>query len=306
MPNKRINHDKDIAEKSFIGIKKVFSAAIKAFIPDFQNLDIDDLIPDKTRLPFVGDEKLHELEKDIVKRIMKNGEAIALVSIENQSRPDYSMARRILAYAGLTAANWDEKEDGPMPTIYTLVLYFGQKPQWNHCPSLYERWGVKKQTPGMFPNIEPLIIDVGSLSREQIERLDSEDLKAVFETVQFSRKGIDLGLLPNRKLEYGTATALAMMAVTGKHPEDLDMIKESIEQKEGATTVQDVIYFTSQAERDEVARKTAKQMKENMAANNKKVYKFAASHGHPEWISEFFDWPGTAESFMAAKLKTIQ
>ena len=43
---------------------------------------------------------LHEMERDVTKLWRKGGLAIAVIGLENQSRPDHAMPLRMIAYDG--------------------------------------------------------------------------------------------------------------------------------------------------------------------------------------------------------------
>ena len=106
----------------------------------------EDLVDTSARSQFKSDDGvLHEQERDVVKRWKHGKIVIALLGLENQTKPDENMPLRVFSYEGASYKSQllDEEENHFYPVI-TLVLYFG-KQRWEKARSLYEKLEVPEE-----------------------------------------------------------------------------------------------------------------------------------------------------------------
>ena len=97
----------------------------------------EDLVDTSARSQFKSDDGvLHEQERDVVKRWKHGKIVIALLGLENQTKPDENMPLRVFSYEGASYKSQllDGEENHFYPVI-TLVLYFG-KQRWEKARSL--------------------------------------------------------------------------------------------------------------------------------------------------------------------------
>ena len=137
---------KDIVEKHLEDYNDVFADIVNALVfKGKQAVRTRDLIPVKVRSQYKADEgKLHEEERDNAKYWSKGKVKIALLGLENQTKPDQDMPFRVIGYDGAAYRSQllDEKSKERCPVL-SIVLYFGES-HWNGPRSILEIYKCPK------------------------------------------------------------------------------------------------------------------------------------------------------------------
>ena len=94
--------EKDITEKTLEDYADVFADIVNVLLFDGEQRVLpEDLVDTSARSQFKADDGvLHEQERDVVKRWKHGKIVIALLGLENQTRPDENMPLRVFSYEG--------------------------------------------------------------------------------------------------------------------------------------------------------------------------------------------------------------
>ena len=129
--------------------------------------------------------KLHEQERDVVKRWERTGVNISIIGLENQSKVDRKMPLRVLGYDG-AAYRSQYKEKMPAPVV-TLVLYFGED-RWKKPRSLKEILKIPSELEPFVNDYKLNIYEIAWLTEEEIGRFTSDfRVVANFYDTRFSK-----------------------------------------------------------------------------------------------------------------------
>lgn len=137
----KIMGEKDIIEKTLEDYNDVFADIVNVFLFNGkQRIKENDLVNLRTRSVLKADGKLHEQERDVVKRWGRENIRIAFLGIENQTDVDGNEPLRVVSYDGSLYKEQlieidkciREKKIPPKPVpVITLVIYFGSG-KWKH------------------------------------------------------------------------------------------------------------------------------------------------------------------------------
>ena len=208
--------EKDITEKTLEDYADVFADVVNVLLFDGEQRVLpEDLVDTTARSQFKSDDGvLHEQERDVVKRWKHGKIVIALLGLENQTRPDENMPLRVFSYEG--ASYKSQLLDGKKNfcPVITLVLYFG-KQRWEKARSLYEKLEVPEELRPYVNDFSINVFEISYLSEEQLAMFRS-DFGVVAE--YFVRSRTDPGYKPKKKVIKHVDAFLKMMkAVTGDH-----------------------------------------------------------------------------------------
>ena len=209
--------EKDITEKTLEDYADVFADIVNVLLFDGEQRVLpEDLVDTRARSQFKADDGvLHEQERDVVKRWKHGKIVIALLGLENQTKPDANMPLRVFSYEGANYKSQllDGEENSFYPVI-TLVLYFG-KQRWEKARSLYEKLEVPEELRPYVNDFSINVFEISYLSEEQLAMFRS-DFGVVAE--YFVRSRTDPGYKPKKKVIKHVDAFLKMMkAVTGDH-----------------------------------------------------------------------------------------
>ena len=203
----------------------------------------EDLVDTSARSQFKSDDGvLHEQERDVVKRWKHGKIVIALLGLENQTKPDENMPLRVFSYEGASYKSQllDEEENHFYPVI-TLVLYFG-KQRWEKARSLYEKLEVPEELRPYVNDFSINVFEISYLSEEQLAMFRS-DFGVVAE--YFVRSRTDPGYKPKKKVIKHVDAFLKMMkAVTGDHR--YEEVRKSVRKGERITMCEVLDYREKQ------------------------------------------------------------
>ena len=93
---------------------------------------------------------IHEIERDVVKRWMKEGFHLACIGPENQTAPDPDMPLRVIGYDG-ASYRAQPSGQGRYPVI-TMVLCFGFERLWERNLTLKNRLRIREKNFQFFCN----------------------------------------------------------------------------------------------------------------------------------------------------------
>ena len=139
---------------------------------------------------------------------------IALLGLENQTKPDENMPLRVISYEGASYKSQLLDGEKNFYPVITLVLHFG-KQHWEKARSLYEKLEVPEELRPYVNDFSINVFEISYLSEEQLTMFRS-DFGVVAE--YFVRSRTDPGYKPERKvIQHVDAFLKLMKAVTGDH-----------------------------------------------------------------------------------------
>lgn len=163
--------NKDIAEKMLESYNDVFADIVNGLTFDGEQVIREDELTDATPMGYYkASGQVREQTRDIAKRWTTQNVCIALIGLENQTRPDRYMPVRALLYDAVEyhaqLSEHKAKQDRPQKghhhpakrifPVITLVLYLGYKQPWTGPLTLREL--MDSNIP---PGLDPLIHDYG-------------------------------------------------------------------------------------------------------------------------------------------------
>ena len=170
---------KDIAEKHFEEINKIFADIVNGTVFEGHQIIKENELHDlSTKSQYKADDnKLHEQERDIAKRWVKEDVVFSIIGIENQTLIDKDMVLRVIGYDGASYRSQllDKTTTRRYPVI-TIVLYYGKQP-WNAPKSLKERLDVPACLDKYVSDYHINVFDISHMSDEEIDNLFHSDFK---------------------------------------------------------------------------------------------------------------------------------
>ena len=184
--------EKDITEKALENYDDVFADIVNALVFDGEKIvkgtELEQVLPKEAYNNSEGE--IHEQERDVVKAWRNGTIRIALLGMENQTDVDYDMPLRTISYDGASYGNQvNNKAQKRRYPVITLVLFFGDGP-WTGPRSLKERLTIPERAERFVNDYKLHIIEMGQLSREEIERFQS-DFRVIAEYFWHEAKGED-------------------------------------------------------------------------------------------------------------------
>ena len=170
--------EKDIFEKELESFNDVFADIVNVTMYDGEEVVEPEALSEQDPRGFCdGDKKRRELERDVMKSWEDGGIRLACFGFENQSEPDPDMPNRVICYDGIEYRAQIDRNKGRYPVI-TLVLYFNREKPWKGPLSLSAGFKVSERLKPFFNDYKINLIDIPSLTSEQVDRFKS-DFKAV-------------------------------------------------------------------------------------------------------------------------------
>ena len=202
--------EKDIIEKQLEDYNEVFADIVNGLLFDGETVVEENQLDDMQVFSQykADDGKLHEEERDKLKRWHDGLINIATIGMENQSDIFRFMPLRVIGYDGAAyraqllknnAKSGKGNSNGkqqisftPVPII-TIVLYFGNK-RWRHYKRLKDVVAVPDKLKPYFSDYKINIFEIAWLTEKQISRFTS-DFKVVANL--FVKKRIDPNYEPD-------------------------------------------------------------------------------------------------------------
>ena len=241
-----MSKEKDNTEQSLLTCNDVFADIVNVFLCHGETVvEQQDLTDSAPTSQFKADGKIHEQERDVAKFWSQAGIRIAILGIENQTRPDPDMPLRVIGYDGASykeqvlqhdAAKRDTtstlKPLPPYPAI-TLVINYGKTP-WNKPKSLLECIGENRIPESLRPYFNDYkihVFDIATLSRDELKMFTS-DFQHVVNVIWAEHNNVPYEP-SGKKLVHADKTlkALANLTRSNKFLEAYDNIPQ--EEKEG-------------------------------------------------------------------------
>ena len=231
--------EKDITEKNLVMFADVFADIVNNFLLE----EGEEKIKPEELLDLPGWSMFNSLfhgeprsqVRDAAKLLIRAGVIISLLGIENQSQIDRDMPVRVFSYdagdmkalliqhedeirAARKAGDYEkarEIEQRLLPQVKTVIMYFGLEP-WNGPKKLSEcldKCPVKFKGPQN--DYEIYVIDVPHLTKEEIDKLDS-DFRVLAD--YFYQKRLNKNYQPSlQELVHVYAVLMLFHALTGDH-----------------------------------------------------------------------------------------
>ena len=242
--------EKDITEKTFMALNDVFADIFNVLVFRGNSVVAEENLEDSVSVSQykASDEKLHEQERDVLKRWKGHGFHMVLAGIENQTRTDKDMPFRVIGYDGAAYRSQllgterkrkdkrqKRKRNRRYPVV-TIVLYFGEE-LWSYPKNLKECFypPLPKGEAGMIldeyiQDYKVHIFDIPRLSKETVAKFQS-DFKVVAE--YFTNVYTNPDYTPESKTIRHVDEFLKLMKVlTGDSRYETMMFSEE-EKKEG-------------------------------------------------------------------------
>lgn len=178
--------EKDITEKHLIEIDDVFADVINGTIFKGEQVVKENELQDlPVKSQFKADSnKIHEQERDIAKRWLKDGVIFSIIGIENQTAIDKDMPLRVISYDGASyKSQLLKKNDLRRYPIVTIVLYYGKEP-WKAPKSLKECLDIPECLKEYVSDYHINIFDITHLSNQEIDKLFHSDFKAFAKAIR--------------------------------------------------------------------------------------------------------------------------
>ena len=167
---------KDITEKTLESYSDVFADIINVLM--FQGARIIREEELEERAPgsaYKADGKIHETERDVVKRWKRDELYLACIGLENQTTSDPDMVLRIMEYDGAEyraqLLKGGQKERYP---VVTLVLYFGFDRRWTYSPELRKRLQIPDEFKRYVSDYQINLFEIAYLTDEQLDMFESD------------------------------------------------------------------------------------------------------------------------------------
>ena len=198
--------EKDISEKMLEDYEDVFADIVNVLLLDGKEIILpDNLVEVGINSGYRDDESvLREQERDIIKKWVTGNINLAMIGIENQSKPEKYMTARVIGYDGASyksqvrdyiEAEKDYKK--PVAPVLTFVLYYGQD-HWNYPTNLKGELEVPEVFDEFVNDYKIKVFEISWLSPEQVSMFKS-DFRVVANF--FVKKRLDPDYVPDDPTE---------------------------------------------------------------------------------------------------------
>lgn len=210
--------EKDITEKVLESYNDVFSDIVNVLLFEGKEvLEPDELEERTPHSYYKADDRMHEMERDVVKCWKMGNIRVACVGMENQTGADPDMTLRVIGYDGaeyraqLLSGN---KTKTRYPVI-TLVLYFGHEKRWNKPVRLLERLEVPEILRQFVNDYRINLFEIAFMTEQQV-RLFRSDFRIVADYFVQKRKYGDYNPEP-MEFTHVQETLQLLSVMTGDH-----------------------------------------------------------------------------------------
>ena len=239
--------NRDLILKEFFSMKSVFKDFVNGYYYGGKCIITEDnLEVGKQTAFFFSGGDVNSVDRDICMFIKnKDGEVIASVRIENQTKIDYQMSARVLGYDGASVREQYEYPKNKMYCVNTIIINYS-KTQWEDTTlndDIPVRNGDEPFRAKMInPNLN--ILNLRSFTQEILKNYGNGELRLFFQIVYdivFNKDSDERRIKENILIDddivvtYPTITALAIKAVTGidTYVKLIDFYKENVGYIEG-------------------------------------------------------------------------
>ena len=167
---------KDITERTLESHSDVFADIINVLLFQGKRIIREEELEERApRSAYKADGKIHETERDVVKRWKKNDIYLGCIGLENQTTSDPDMVLRIMEYDGAEyraqLLKDGQKERYP---VVTLVLYFGYDKRWTYPSELRKRLQIPNGFKRYVSNYQINLFEIAYLTDEQLNMFESD------------------------------------------------------------------------------------------------------------------------------------
>ena len=167
---------KDITEKTLESYNDVFADIVNVLMFQGHRLIREEELEERAPgSAYKADGKIHETERDVVKRWKKEDRDLAWIGRENQTASDPDMVLRIMEYDGAEyraqLLKDGQKERYP---VVTLVLYFGYDRHWSYSAGLRDRLQIPDGFKTYVSEYQINLLEIAYLTDEQLEMFESD------------------------------------------------------------------------------------------------------------------------------------
>lgn len=187
---------RDLTEKVLEAYNDVFADIVNVLLFNGEKkIREEDLIDASVHSQYkTSDDMLHEQERDVSKFWNNCNVKIALLGIENQTKPEKQMPLRIFGYEG--ASYREQLGNATVYPVVTLILYFGTDKHWSYGKTIKEVVNIPEELDEYVNNVKINVFEVAWLSDSVIEKFTS-DFRIVAKF--FSEKRKNKNYIPNDK-----------------------------------------------------------------------------------------------------------
>ena len=166
---------KDITEKILLDYNEIFSDIINVLLFDGESVVAPETLENATPVSQykADDSKVHEQERDVAKFWRGNNIRIALLGIENETRPERDMVFRIIGYDGAAYRSQLLDEGGERFPVITIVLYFGDR-HWKAPKKISKVVEVPEKLKPYFSDYKLNVFEISWLSDERVSMFHSD------------------------------------------------------------------------------------------------------------------------------------
>ena len=236
--------EKDITEKLLEDYPDVFADIFNVLVFNGERrIKEDELSESIVHSQYKAEDgRLHELERDVTKKWLKNNVSLSMFGIENQTAVEKFMPLRVMGYDGasyrsqlLNLASEKRKlqklrNEGRITEkeyvskikkayndicpVITIVLYFGTDRHWNESDTLKEILDIPEGLEKFVNDYRVHIFEIAWLSEEQIDMMTS-DFKIVAKFFRDKRLGSNNIERDTTKITHIDEILKLLKAVTG-------------------------------------------------------------------------------------------
>ena len=168
--------EKDITEKALESYSDVFADIINVLMFQGDRIIREEELEDRAPgSAYKADGKIHETERDVVKRWKRDELYLACIGLENQTTSDPDMVLRIMEYDGAEyraqLLKDGQKERYP---VVTLVLYFGFDRRWTYSSELRKRLQIPDGFKTYVSDYQINLFEIAYLTDEQLDMFESD------------------------------------------------------------------------------------------------------------------------------------
>ena len=236
--------EKDITEKLLEDYPDVFADIFNVLVFDGEKLIKEDELSESIvhSQYKAEDGRVHELERDVAKKWIKNNVALSLFGVENQTAVEKFMPLRVMGYDGASYRSQllnlesekrklynlkkeckitEEEYSIRMKKVYdsicpviTIVLYFGTEYHWNESDTLKKVLDVPEKLEAFVNDYKIHIFEIAWLSEEQINLMTS-DFKIIARFFRDKRLGVDDIMRDTTQIKHIDEVLKLFSAMTG-------------------------------------------------------------------------------------------
>lgn len=167
---------KDTTQKRLEDFEDIFADISNVLLYDGEDVIKENELETVTaKDTYTVEQQIHEVERDVAKRLRHHSLHISLIGLENQTDPDYKMPLRVICYDGASyRAQLNAEEPKKTYPVITLVLYMGTEKHWTAPKQLTDCFKYDERLSKFISNYKINVVELAWLSDEQIMKFKTE------------------------------------------------------------------------------------------------------------------------------------